>query len=166
DFLANRTMLGATQEQWLDRELRDSRSQWNILANQVRMTVVDQSVGPNETYNMDAWTGYETARRKVVSSLENSRVQNPIVLTGDIHSNWVCDLKVDYKKEGSPAVATELIGTSITSGGDGADQAANIVATLPENPQVKFYNNQRGYVRCELTSKSLTADFRVVEKVS
>jgi alkaline phosphatase D len=31
---------------------------------------------------------------------------------------------------------------------------------------VKFYNNQRGYVRCEVTSKSLTADYRVVEKVS
>jgi len=166
DLSADRSMLGTTQEQWLDRELRASRSQWNILANQVRMTVVDQAAGPNEIYNMDSWAGYEIARRRIVSNLQNSRVQNPIVLTGDIHSNWVCDLKVDYKKEGSPVVATELIGTSITSGGDGADQAANIVATLPENPQVKFYNNQRGYVRCELTSKSLTADFRVVEKVS
>jgi len=166
EFLSERTMLGAAQEQWLDHELRASRSQWNFLANQVRMAVVDQSVGPNELYNMDVWAGYETARRRIVSNLENSKVRNPIVFTGDIHSNWVCDLKLDYKKEGSPVVATELIGTSISSGGDGSDQAANTAAVMAENPQVKFFNAQRGYIRCEATSKSLIADFRVVEKVS
>ena len=166
DFPAERTMLGPAQEQWLERELRASRSQWNILANQVRMTVVDQTAGPNESYAMDSWAGYETARRRITSKLESTRVQNPIVITGDIHSNWVGDLKVDYKKEGSPVVGTELVGTSISTGGDGADQAANVTPTLSENPQIKFYNNQRGYVRCELTRQSLTADFRVVEKVS
>ena len=166
EFMSERTMLGATQEQWLDRELRASGSQWNILANQVRMAVVDQAAGPNVIYNMDTWAGYETARRRIVSSLESSRVRNPVVITGDIHSNWVCDLKVDYKQEAAPAVATELIGTSISSGGDGSDMPANAAASLAENPHVKFYNSQRGYVRCEITSKSLTADFRVVEKVS
>ncbi|HET9131936.1 MAG TPA: alkaline phosphatase D family protein, partial [Terriglobia bacterium] len=166
EFLSERTMLGTKQEQWLDRELRGSRSQWNILANQVRMAVVDQAAGPNVIYNMDTWAGYETARRRIVSNLESSRVRNPVVITGDIHSNWVCDLKVDYKQETSSVVATELIGTSISSGGDGSDLPANAAASLAENPHVKFYNSQRGYVRCELTNKSLTADFRVVEKVS
>jgi len=166
EFLSERTMLGAKQEHWLDGELRDSHSQWNILANQVRMTVVDQAAGPNEIYNMDSWSGYETARRRMVSNLETSHARNPVVITGDIHSNWVCDLKVDYKKDGFPVVATELIGTSISSGGDGVDQPANAAAIIAENPQVRFYNSQRGYMRCEVTSKSLTADYRVVEKVS
>jgi len=166
EFLSERTMLGPAQEQWLDRELRASHSHWNILANQVRMTPVDQGAGPSEIYNMDTWSGYETARRRIVSNLVSSHVSNPVVVTGDIHSNWVCDLKVDYKKEASPVVATELIGTSISSGGDGADQPANAAALLAENPMVKFYNSQRGYMRCEVTSKSLTADYRVVEKVS
>src|SRR4030095_1980928 len=35
----NRTMLGAAQEKWLSGRLRSSHSQWNIIANQVRMTV-------------------------------------------------------------------------------------------------------------------------------
>jgi len=56
--------------------------------------------------------------------------------------------------------------TSISSGGDGVDQPANAAAIIAENPQVRFYNSQRGYMRCEVTSKSLTADYRVVEKVS
>ena len=167
EFLAERTMLGAAQEQWLNRELHASRAQWNFLANQVRMTVMDQTAGPAESYNMDVWAGYELARRRIVSNLETSKVRNPIVLTGDIHSNWVGDLKVDYKKMDSPVVATELIGTSITSGGDGSSaMPANVATGLAENPQLKFFNNQRGYIRCEATGKSLTADFRVVEKVS
>lgn len=166
EFLSERTMLGPEQERWLGRELRGSRSQWNILANQARMTVVDQAAGPSEAYGMDSWTGYETARRRLVSSFETTRVRNPIVITGDIHSNWVGDLKVDYKREDSRILGTELVGTSISSGGDGADRGGNTDALLAENPQIKFFNGQRGYVRCELTRQSMTADFRVVERVS
>jgi alkaline phosphatase D len=166
EFLQERTMLGAAQEEWLYRKLRESRSQWNIIANQVRMTLVDQTPGPEKSFNMDAWTGYETARRRITSNLQSSKVRNPVVITGDIHSNWVGDLKVDYDKENAPVVGTELIGTSISSGGDGSDQAPIGLAQLAENPQIKFYNNQRGYVTCEVTPKSLTAQFRVVEKVS
>ena len=45
-------------------------------------------------------------------------------------------------------LGTEFVGTSITSGGDGADSQKAVEAYLPENPHVHFYNNQRGYVRC------------------
>jgi alkaline phosphatase D len=166
EFLSERTMLGTPQERWLERELRSSHSQWNIIANQVMMTTVDQTPGPNATYNMDHWAGFEKARQRMVSTLRDTRVANPVVITGDIHSNWIGDLKVDYKNEKSPVVGTELVGTSISSGGDGNDQTPQAAARLPENPQIKFYNNQRGYVRCEITKEKLAADFRVVEKVS
>jgi len=166
EFLAERTMLGQAQERWLEDEFRQSRAQWNILANQVRMAVVDQARGETEAYSMDVWAGYETARRRITQSIQSTRVRNPIVITGDIHSNWVCDLKMDYKSERTPVIATELIGTSISSGGDGADSSVNGMAQMDENPHLKFFNNQRGYVRCEMTSRSLVADFRVVEKVS
>jgi alkaline phosphatase D len=165
EFLAERTMLGSAQERWLDQELRASRSQWNILANPVQMAVVNRGVGDVEAYQMDTWAGYETARRRITASLQNTRVQNPIVITGDIHSNWVCDVKADHKAE-TPVVATEFIGTSISSGGDGADTVPAAEALRGKNPHVKFFNNQRGYVRCELTGQSFTADFRIVEKVS
>jgi alkaline phosphatase D len=166
EFLADRTMLGETQEKWLDQQLRTSRAQWNVLANQVRMATVDQGRGENEAFAMDAWAGYEMARQRISASLQSSRATNPIVITGDIHSNWVCDLKTDYKNEKAAIIGTEFIGTSISSGGDGADTSPNAQAQLAKNPHVKFYNNQRGYVRCEITQKSMTADFRVVEKVS
>jgi alkaline phosphatase D len=130
------------------------------------MTVVDQMPGPGEAYAMDQWAGYDDARRRFVANVIDSKVTNPVVITGDIHSNWVGDLKLDYRELRSPIVATELTGTSISSGGDGADSNPNVAPTLTENPQIKFYNSQRGYVRCEVTPNALTADFRVVQKVS
>jgi alkaline phosphatase D len=162
----NRTMLGTAQEKWLSGRLRASHSQWNIIANQVRMTVVDQQPGPGERYAMDQWTGYEGARRRLVGQLLDNKVSNPVVITGDIHSNWVGDVKLDYREQRSPVVATELIGTSISSGGDGTDSDPAVEAYLAENPQIKLYNSQRGYVRCEITRNYLKADFRVVAKVS
>jgi alkaline phosphatase D len=161
-----RTMLGAEQERWLQRELRQSRAQWNILANQVSMTVVDNAPGPDETYSMDGWSGYDAARRRLMTDLAETKVSNPVVITGDFHQNWVGDLRLDYRDKRSPVVGTELVGTSISSGGDGAESNPNVEKYLSENPQIKFFNGQRGYVRCEITPRALTADYRVVAKVS
>ena len=88
------------------------------------------------------------------------------MLTGDIHSNWVNDLKVDFADANSPAVATEFVGTSITSGGDGSDLPDNMKAVLAENPFVKFHNGQRGYVTCDVTAKQAHADYQVVDFVT
>ena len=91
---------------------------------------------------------------------------NPVVLTGDIHSNWVNDLKLDFRDLSSPTVGTELVVTSISSGGDGRDAPTNLDALLSENPFVKFHNQQRGYVACDLRRHRLTADYRVVDVVT
>src|SRR3712207_7608318 len=48
-----------------------------------------------------------------------------------VHNNWLADLKADFSDPDSPTVGTEFVGTSITSGGDGADtnpRAQGIVA--------------------------------------
>ena len=84
---------------------------------------------------------------------------NPIVLTGDIHTNWVNDLRVDDHQPETPVIATEFVGTSISSGGDGADKLENSDAVLAENPSVRFFNSQRGYVRCTVTPRPVAERF-------
>ena len=44
-----------------------------------------------------------------------------IVISGDVPNNWLADLKADFNNPDSPTLATEFVGTSISSGGDGAD---------------------------------------------
>lgn len=115
---------------------------------------------------MDQWSGYEAARKRLFGYLHDRQPSNPIVLTGDIHSNWVNDLKTDFDDMSSATVATEFVGTSLSSSGDGADTRPSTEGLLAENPFVRFFNGQRGYVRCEVTPGLWQADYRVVEYVS
>ena len=98
-----------------------STTRWNVIPQQIMMARVDRMPGDTELFGMDIWSGYEVARRRLMEFLATRRPANPIVLTGDIHSNWVNDLKVDYENENAPVVGTEFVGTSISSGGDGSD---------------------------------------------
>jgi alkaline phosphatase D len=160
------TLLGREQERWLLDGLDRSKARWNIVAQQVLMAKVDRMAGPGQAYAMDQWSGYEAARRRVLQFLAERKPSNPVVLTGDIHSNWVCDLKADYDRSDSAVVGTEFVGTSISSGGDGIDMQELVAKYLPENPHVKFYNSQRGYVRCSVTPEAFRADYRIVPYVT
>jgi len=102
----------------------------------------------------------------VLDFLAERRPSNPVVITGDIHTNWVSDLKRDFDRPASPVVGTELVGTSISSSGDGADMSPQGVNALGLNPHIKFFNAQRGYVRCSLTRDRLRADYRVMPYVT
>ena len=90
---------------------------------------------------------------------------NPVVLTGDIHTNWVNDLQIDFDREGDPVVATEFVCTSISSGGNGTQHPKNLEALLAENPFVRFHNAERGYVSCTVTPGEWRSDYQVVEYV-
>jgi len=160
------TMLGDEQEQWLFREMERGPARWTILAQQVMMGHVDRQAGEGELYSMDQWSGYAAARDRLLHHFHQARIPNPVVLTGDIHTNWVNDLKLDFKDPDSPTVGTEFVGTSISSGGDGFARSPRTDAYLSENPFLKFFNAQRGYVRCQVTAEELRSDYRVLEYVS
>ena len=87
------------------------------------------------------------------------------MLTGDIHTNWVNDLKVNFATR-APVVATSSSARRSASGGDGLDQAARMKDVLAENPFVKFQNQQRGYVSCSVTPQAWHADYQVVDFVT
>ena len=160
------TLLGAEQGDWLRASLLESAGTWNVMAQQVMMGMVDRMPGPDRRYSMDQWPGYTHERMRLVEFLENRRVPNPVVLTGDIHSNWVNDLRVDDRQSDSPIVATEFVGTSISSGGNGLRYPKNNDAILAENPGVRYHDAQRGYVRCTVTPDQWRSDYVIVEDVT
>src|SRR5690606_8116295 len=91
---------------------------------------------------------------------------NPVVLTGDIHTNWANELSTDFDDPAGAPVASEFVGTSISSGGDGVQLPKAGERYVAENPFVKFYNGERGYVRCEVTPKQWRTDSRTSEYVT
>ena len=63
-------------------------------------------------------------------------------------------------------MATEFVGTSITSGGDGIQTPKDTDQLYAQNPFVKFFNNERGYVQCEITAREWRTNYRTVEYVT
>lgn len=160
------TLLGPDQLAWLFEGLDHSPAQWNVLAQQVLMAPVDRAPGPDEVVDVDKWAGYEFERRRLLRHFYKRNISNPVVLTGDKHNNWANELLIDFDDSVERPVGVEFLGTSITSGGDGVDQPDYVGALLAENPFVKYHNNERGYVRCEITKKSWRSDFRTIPYVT
>ncbi|MES2694407.1 MAG: alkaline phosphatase D family protein [Verrucomicrobiota bacterium] len=160
------TIMGAQQRDWLLNNLSRSSTDWNIMAQQVMVANVDVSIGPVVEYSMDQWPAYEFERRNLLKHLRNQKVKNPVVLTGDIHTNWANELLTDFERPGEAPVGVEFVGTSISSGGDGEDLPKSRATTPEENPCVKFLNGNRGYVRCEVTPKLWRTDYQTVAYIT
>jgi alkaline phosphatase D len=130
----DRTMLGREQKAWFKQGLSDSTATWQLVGNPQMITPVlfpplpqlltgqladmtgllpRDGVG----YNSDQWDGYRAARDEILRHLADEGIDNTVFFTGDIHSSWACDVPIDPGSYplGSPSVATELVGTSITS---------------------------------------------------
>jgi len=159
-----RTMLGLVQEQWLEGALAGSKARWNLLTQQTPMAQFDQQPGPGRRAWTDGWDGYPAARQRILEFLHLKRIQNPVVIGGDVHAFNVNDLKLDFDDPASPTVASEFVGTSITSQ---AWPQERLNQFLPENPHMKLVDSRyRGYVRVEVTPTQLRSDLRVMESVA
>jgi alkaline phosphatase D len=159
------TILGETQERWLEDGLNRSRATWNVLAQQTLVAQLDRKPGAGQQFRTDGWDGYPAARRRLLEHIEVRKPGNPVLIGGDVHSFWVTDLKPDFDDPRSPVVATELVSTSITSQMSRA--LGRLEALLPDNPHVKFADGaRRGYVRVELTRARLRADLRAMRTVA
>lgn len=159
------SLLGKHQRSWLEAGLASSTKTWNVLAQQVMMGLVGRGKRDEPNYSMDQWPGAANERIELMKFIADSKTSNPIVLTGDIHSNWVNNLRVDDRDPTTPVVATELVGTSISSGGNGSQDTKAQDEIRANNPCVQFHNRERGYVRCNMTPNLLSCDYVVVENV-
>ena len=157
-------VLGAEQEAWLGRALAEKRARWNAIAQQVMVMPLDRRTGdePAPLRNMDSWGGYDGPRERLLSRLRG--LGNAVVLTGDEHQNFAGELRTDAGR--GDAVAVEFVGTSISSGGDGADRRTGADRIVAENPCLRYENDRRGYLVCDVTRDRWRTSFRTVDRVS
>jgi alkaline phosphatase D len=161
-----RTITGGPQEQWLVDGFRRSRARWDVLGQQVFFSQLDLTPGPPRGFNGDAWDGYPVERDRIVASWQQTRVRNPVVLSGDIHLQYVADIRAEHDDPSSPVVGTELVSSSITSEGDGSDHSPEVAGALARNPHLRYGIARRGYVTARFTADRLDAAVRVVDRVS
>nr|WP_240897460.1 alkaline phosphatase D family protein [Kineococcus vitellinus] len=161
-----RSILGEQQQEWLLEGLTSSAATWDVIGQQVVFHEHDYVPGVDRGFNPDSWDGYTADRQRLLDAFAERGVENPVVLTGDVHKHYAADLARVAADPNSAPVGVELVCTSITSGGDGGDAYETRDSELADNPDLKLANDQRGYVVARLDRRELRADFRVLERVS
>lgn len=162
----NAQVLGAAQEHWLLDGLSRSRARWRALAQQIMMMDLDRAPGEAVGYNLDSWAGYDVPRDRLLRTVRERRIDNVVVLTGDEHQNFAGELHLDGRQPEGRPIATEFVTTSISSGGNGQDQRPDMAEIVRANPQLKFNNNQRGYMVCDVTAERWQSEFKVLDRVT
>lgn len=173
----DRTMLGIEQKQWLYDGFGDTTTRWSVLAQQVPFSRIDYDDSPQRAAygdnEMDKWDGYAAERDEILAVMADAARQqsfHPIVITGDVHSNYVWDIKENWDAPGSEtSIGTEFVGTSIASNGDGPLHNDGAFTTQRGNwrgnPHNHLYDNHRGYVLIDVTTDELVARYQTVSSV-
>jgi alkaline phosphatase D len=160
---SKRTLLGAAQEQWLDAGLAASRLRWNVIAQQTLMAQMNRAESGGKSIFTDGWDGYPAARRRLLEHVAAAGTPNPVVVGGDVHAFYVSQLKPDFDDPASPVVASEFVGTSISSQHGSQDW---LDKRRPANPHLLLAEGRyRGYVRAEVTPRRMQVDLRAMESV-
>ena len=165
------TLTGEDQERWLKQGLDHSPARWNVVAQQVMMSRIKF---PNPTgapvppivANLDQWDGYAPQRARFLNYLADRRVQNPVILAGDIHSTWFSELRTDFDKPELKPVAVEFTATSVSSDFPIAFDAPLKQVNPTLNPHVRYFDgSKRGYLRCLVTRSAWHTDVRTVDTI-
>ncbi|MCB9751309.1 MAG: alkaline phosphatase D family protein [Myxococcales bacterium] len=168
-----RSLLGAAQERWLSSTLTRSRGDgvgWRLLGQQVMFA---QLRGEDQLpRNTDMWDGYDPARQRVLEQLRGERIDNVVVLTGDIHSSWANELARDPFAASAATrapLAVELVTPAVSSPppvkAEEADERARwYTRTHPHLRWVEFHH--RGYVLLDVTAARARAEWHFVPTVS
>lgn len=187
-----RRLLGAEQEAWLVATLKDAESTWQVIGQQVMVAPtrspdlsplidLESNAGlPREQLEqyiavsrsnppmlLDTWNGYPVAREEFLATL-GAYAENPVVLTGDLHTAMAADL---VPRGGTDPVAVELMTTSVTS--PGFDQylpqvRPNAVrdATLELNAMLRYMETaRRGWLLVRLDRQQCLAEWHLVDSV-
>jgi alkaline phosphatase D len=163
-----RSKLGELQEAWLGRALKESavtKISWNLIAQQTRFTPSNYRSGAGIKFSGDSWDGYPGARQRLLDAISRERPFNPVILGGDIHSNWVADVHKNPYDVRSLMLASEFCGTSITSKNNLSQAAAERIAAA--NPHCLLANTEkRGYGLMDITPDQAKVQLRVLDDVT
>ena len=159
-----RTFLGFDQERWLYDGLASTQARWTVLGQDLVMAGLRfGDGGPDTKFWTDTWDGFPGARDRLAQAISTLKPRNPVVLSGDYHSFWTNDVKLNADDPGSATIATEFVGTSITSSGPPYE---GLMAVMPNNPQIRFFESRvRGYMSIDVARDRMTTRYRAISDV-
>lgn len=174
----NRSMMGLTQENWFFNTLSTSKKRgavWRVIGQQVVFSQLESQ----GTFDLDAWDGYRASRARVLNHIEQNKIDNTIILSGDSHANWVSDLAhpndtTNYDPvTGKGALGVEFAGTAVTStspfGAGVAPAAADAISRVlvANNTDLQWSEGSfRGFFLLTVSPSTLTATYYAMNNIS
>jgi alkaline phosphatase D len=185
----SRTLLGEAQEAWLVDRLRKTPARWKLLGQgvmfaQLKAPGANQATDPGLYFiNSDQWDGYEPARNRLYAAIQGDaaqpRVDNLVVLTGDIHSSWAADLHPNPynpvpanggydRTTGAGSLGVEFVTTSVTSPGVDSDTTGAVAGAIRTyNPHFKYVQlTRRGYMLVDVNRERVVGEWWYVDTVA
>ena len=167
-------MLGKVQLDWFLNELKNSKSKWKIIGNQVIFSYLNYG-RPDFAINLDSWDGYPKERELIAKYILDNDINNVVFITGDTHQSWAFEvnhepLNIDKSMR---AYAYEFGTPSINSGNSDERYPdapieklidhENLITNSPINPHLKFSNSRdHGYLVLSLSEDKVTARWSYV----
>jgi alkaline phosphatase D len=184
------TMMGSEQESWLYRGFARNKTQWAVLGvgtnmgynytptealNWVPPSTPERNKGfikqgiaaakAGLPYNLDNWGGYPKARSRLLAAAQRANA-DLVVVTGDRHNGWACDLP-----EGGRPAGVEFGGHSVTSPGyeqatQGTDPMLVAKGVVAGSKELRWMDaSNRGYMVLSLTPQAATNEWVFMETV-
>lgn len=166
-----RTLLGFDQEEWVSRRLSLSKSDdvtWRLLGQQVMMAQLSTNGGQTMS-NFDVWDGYAPARRRLYDAVRDNRVDNLVVLTGDIHSSWANELTGNPWDSTAydPATGRGVLGVEFATPAVSSPGVLDPLAAMEReklirgaSPHVKYVEyHKRGYLLLDIDHERIQGEF-------
>lgn len=177
-----RKLIGPEQRQFLFDALSAPGTVWKFVGQQVMFGQLKVVGTPNaiadggQYLNGDQWDGYRAERQAIFDHLAANRIDNTVVLTGDIHTSWAMDLTPDPNNPvelaggynpltGGGSLGVEFVGTSVTSSGL-AELAAVQDVLRVVNPHLKYVDLElKGYLLMDVTPTRTTGEWWYVSTI-
>jgi alkaline phosphatase D len=185
---ADRTLLGQEQFEWFRERCSESRGAWRIIANAVMMGQVSSDFMPEDLGNPlselgvltkrehgpepDQWDGYPVERGRVLECVKQH--DDVVFLSGDCHSSWAMDIKLDPHDSIEKSIGGEFCTTSVTSenlddeaGWHPRSQSLEIEREIIEkNPHIHWVEtDSHGYVAIDVTRDRVQGDWWFVDHI-
>ncbi len=173
---SDRSMLGAEQREWFERQTRAADTRWFGWASAVLTIPFRIGVGPLAVYPKasSTWDGFGAERRRVFELLGDSEPA-VVTLSGDLHSYVVGTQRLDGTR--GEAVGTEFMTPAVTSVNiaESLGIESGVLARLTRplvrravpamNPQMEFFDTHEwGYSVVEFTRDACTYTAYAVDK--
>lgn len=172
-----RTLLGVDQHAWLAERLRGSvrhGSAWRLIGQQLMFA---QLIGEDGLLlNPDQWDGYPASRQALLDQLAAERIDDTVILTGDIHSAWAIDVTPDPMSaaydgaSGRGSLAVEMVTTSVTSpgiSGEPEQLRSREAMVVRDRPHIQYVNlREKGYLLLDLDAERAQGEWWFVDTIS